>query len=325
MRFGLFRTIHGFLQPWPDPDTGSPAVASDPGPASPAPEARVPCDDVPTRLDPHPPSALAGFPLNIAEEARHRRSRTGGVSGGPAHRPSRGRAGRETVEKIRPPLRRDSGGRSSLTPGPIVELSDTFLMKVPLAPPVWRLDRADQGPTLAAIASSLNEALPTPAWTMPAFSARNSIEPALAALTAAVTSWGHRCRGAGWASGRAGPAPAEPADHAHHVGVAMQRSKLISPALDLRRGPRRRPRRHRPPWPRRPWPGRTPRPAPTCRCRWQFDHAAHHLVGMARVDAQVHGDLDRLVELWPLALALTSFTASPRRRSCRGRPLAERP
>src|SRR6266436_473928 len=53
---------------------------------------------------------------------------------------------------------------SSLTPGPMVELSDTFLMKVPLAPlGLARLIALTRALTLAVIASSLNEALPTPA------------------------------------------------------------------------------------------------------------------------------------------------------------------
>ena len=29
----------------------------------------------------------------------------------------------------------------------------------------------------------------------------------------------------------------------------------------------------------------------------QVDHAAHHLVGVARIDAEIHRDLDGLVEL----------------------------
>ena len=63
-----------------------------------------------------------------------------------------------------------------MMPGPMVELIDTFLMKVPLAPlGRARLIALTSAFTLAAIASSLNDALPTPAWTMPAFSARNSI------------------------------------------------------------------------------------------------------------------------------------------------------
>jgi len=53
---------------------------------------------------------------------------------------------------------------SSLTPGPMVELIDTFLMKVPLAPlGLARLIADTRALTLAVIASSLNEALPTPA------------------------------------------------------------------------------------------------------------------------------------------------------------------
>ena len=57
----------------------------------------------------------------------------------------------------------------------MVELSDTFLMKVPLAPlGLARLIAVTSALTLAASASSLKLALPTPAWTMPAFSARNS-------------------------------------------------------------------------------------------------------------------------------------------------------
>ena len=66
--------------------------------------------------------------------------------------------------KAPPPQTASAVAGSSLTPGPMVELIDTFLMKVPLAPlGLARLIAVTSAFTLAAIASSLKEALPTPA------------------------------------------------------------------------------------------------------------------------------------------------------------------
>ena len=77
--------------------------------------------------------------------------------------------------------------------------------------------------------SSPNEALPTEPWTMPAFSARNSTAPPFDAATAAFTSivtvptfgFGIRPRGPS-------TLPRRPTSGIMS-GVAMQRSKLISP------------------------------------------------------------------------------------------------
>src|SRR5262245_5028398 len=77
--------------------------------------------------------------------------------------------------------------------------------------------------------SGANDALPTPAWTMPAFSTRNSTAPPLAAFTAAVTSMvtvptfglGIRPRGPS-------TLPRRPTSGIMS-GVAMQRSKSIAP------------------------------------------------------------------------------------------------
>ena len=81
--------------------------------------------------------------------------------------------------------------------------------------------------------SSLNEALPTPAWTMPAFSTRNSTEPPLAPLTAVVTSmvtvptfgFGIRPRGPEHL--------AETADQRHQVGRGDAAVEVDGAALHL--------------------------------------------------------------------------------------------
>ena len=110
------------------------------------------------------------------------------------------------------------------------------------------------------------------------------------------------CRDAGSASGRADPRilPSRPT-MPHHVGGrdAAVEGDVAAPAPSPNRssapdhvsaggnrllGLRRR--------------GRTRRPAAPSRCRSASPtEAAHHLVGMARVDAEVERHLDRLVEL----------------------------
>src|SRR3989304_5106229 len=118
---------------------------------------------------------------------------------------------------------------------------------------------------------------------IPAFSTRNSTEPPLAPLTAVVTSMvtvptfglGIRPRGPS-------TLPSRPTSGIRSGG-AMQRSKSIWPALIRPTPP---PARHPPPRPgAREW---------ACGPR---HHATHHLVGMARIDAQIHRDLDGFVEL----------------------------
>jgi hypothetical protein len=74
----------------------------------------------------------------------------------------------------------------------------------------WRRPASTSGPhrpgldVLERAASSPNEALPMPAWMMPAFSTRNSTAPPLAAFTAAGDVHASPCRPSGSASGRAG-------------------------------------------------------------------------------------------------------------------------
>src|SRR5579885_1731269 len=75
------------------------------------------------------------------------------------------------------------------TPGPMVERIEIFFRYVPFAPEGLAFITLSRNAfTLATIASSLKLALPTPAWTMPAFSTRYSTAPPLASFTACVTS-----------------------------------------------------------------------------------------------------------------------------------------
>ncbi len=108
------------------------------------------------------------------------------------------------------------------------------------------------------------------------------------------------CRPWGSASGRADPAPyraGRPAASCRGWRCSG-RSRSCRPG-HARPDPRRRRCRRPRPWPRRPWrrgrtpPTRTVRPEPFGR----LHDAADHLVGVARVDAEVHRDLDGLVEL----------------------------
>src|SRR5262249_34044961 len=127
------------------------------GPGSPAPEVRA-VRATPKCLAsiPVPPSALAGYPFRPA-------LRRGRSTGGLGQEPPPAGAGGETPNRCAQPRPRARAG-ASLMPGPMVELIDTFLMKVPLAPDgLARLMALTRARTLAAIASSLNEALPTPA------------------------------------------------------------------------------------------------------------------------------------------------------------------
>ena len=146
---------------------------------------------------------------------------------------------------------------------------------------------------------SSNDALPMPAWTMPAFSTRNSTAPPLAASTAPATSivtvptfgFGIRPRGPEHL--------AEAADERHHVRrrdaaveVDLAALHLLDEVLgadDVGAGGARlvglgAAGEHRD----------AQRAAGAVR---QVDDAAHHLVGVARIDAEIHRDLDGLVEL----------------------------
>ena len=147
-------------------------------------------------------------------------------------------------------------------------------------------------------ASSVKLALPTPAWTMPAFSTRNSTWPPLAALPPRRRRWSP-CRASGSASGRAGPAPCRAGRRAPSCRAwrCSGRSRSGRPGPS-RPDPRRRRCRRRPPWPLRPCrPWRRRRRAASCRCRSAAAPRRAPSGRLARIDAEVHGDLDGLVEL----------------------------
>lgn len=123
---------------------------------SPAPEVRARARTAKCASIPVPPSALAGFPFRLVPK-----DEAPAVS-------DRIRRLPEQTAKLSNLLRLLAQASavvgSSLTPGPIVELIETLLMKVPLAPlGLARLMAFTSAFTLAAMASSLNEALPTPA------------------------------------------------------------------------------------------------------------------------------------------------------------------
>src|SRR5262249_54497794 len=124
----------------------------------------------------------------------------------------------------------NSDAGSTFTPGPMVEEIATRLMKVPLAPAGRAFCTASANALMFCTRwSAGNDALPTPACTMPAFSTRNSTEPLCAPLTAVVTSmvpvptfgFGIMPRGPN-------TLPSRPTS-GMRSGVAMQRSKSMLP------------------------------------------------------------------------------------------------
>src|SRR6185295_10711436 len=187
---------------------------------------------------------------------------------------------------------RDAG--STFTPGPMVEEIATRLMKVPLAPAGLAFCTASANALMFCTSlSAANEALPIPAWTMPAFSTLNSTEPPLAPCTAPVTSM-VTVPTFGFGIMPRGPRtlPSRPT-RGMRSGVAMQRSKSILPPCTFS----------------------TRSSAPTTSAPAAFASSAlaprantatrtlrPDLVGMARVDAEIHRDLDGLVELGLRAL-----------------------
>src|SRR4029077_17600872 len=121
-------------------------------------------------------------------------------------------------------------GISTLTPGPIVEEIATRLLYWTFAPAGLGFCTASAKALMFSTSlSSENEALPTPAWTMPAFSTRNSTDPPLAPFTAFVTSI-VTVPTFGFGMIPRGPStlPRRPTSGIRS-GVAMQRSKSISP------------------------------------------------------------------------------------------------
>ena len=139
-----------------------------------------------------------------------------------------------------------------------------------------------------------------PAWTMPAFSTRNSTAPPLASLTAAGDVLGHRADLRVRHQAARAEHLAETADQRHHVRRGDAAVEVDLAALDLLDQVLRADhvgagrlglvglgaaREHRRRGPLRPVPFGS------------VADAAHHLVGVTRIDAEVHRDLDGLVEL----------------------------
>ena len=162
-----------------------------------------------------------------------------------------------------------------------------------------RLIAPTKARTFSTSASSVKLALPTPAWTMPAFSARYSTWPPLAALIASPTF----CvtvprRGLGIRPRGPRILPSLPTTDIMS-GVAMQRSNSIWPAVIFSA-------RSSSPTMSAPAAlassalvalgedGDAQRLAGAVR---QHHRAAHVLVGLARIDVEVERDLDGLVEL----------------------------
>ena len=114
----------------------------------------------------------------------------------------------------------------------MVEETATLCTNVPLAPAGLALATASAKALMFSTSFSAgNDALPTPAWIIPAFSARNSTEPPLAPLTAAVTSM-VTVPTLGLGMSPRGPStfPSRPTSGIRS-GVAMQRSKSMFPAV----------------------------------------------------------------------------------------------
>jgi hypothetical protein len=180
------------------------------------------------------------------------------------------------------------------------ELSATFLTYLPLAPAGLARTIASTNASKLRRRSSFEKlALPMPEWMMPAFSTRNSTWPPLAALTASVTLGRdgaelrvrHQALGAEHLT--------EAADDAHHVGRRDHAVEVDGAALDglhqvlgadhvgagrvrflgLAAA------------------GEHGDAHVLAGAGGQRDDAADHLVGVARIDAEVQRDLDRLVEL----------------------------
>src|SRR6516225_4695849 len=128
----------------------------------------------------------------------------------------------------------NSDAGSTFTPGPMVEEMATRLMKVPLAPAGRAFCTASANALMFCTRwSAENDALPTPACTMPAFSTRNSTDPPLAPLTALVTSM-VTVPTLGFGIMPRGPntLPSRPTS-GMRSGVAMQRSKSMLPPCTL--------------------------------------------------------------------------------------------
>ena len=194
----------------------------------------------------------------------------------------------------------NSDAGSTFTPGPMVEEIATRLMKVPLAPAGFAFCTASAKALMFCTSLSAgNDALPTPACTMPAFSTRNSTEPPLAPLHRGGDVHGHGADLRVRHHAARAQHLAEPADQRHQVGrgdAAVEVDVAALHLLDQVLGADHvgagglglvglgAAREHR----------HAHAAARTVR---QVDDAAHHLVGVARIDAEIHRDLDGLVEL----------------------------
>ena len=190
---------------------------------------------------------------------------------------------------------------SSLTPGPIVEEIAARCRYVPFAPAGLAFVTASTKARIFCESwDSPNETLPTEPCTIPAFSTRNSTEPPFEATTAFGDVHRH---GADFRIGHQAARAehlAQTSDERHHVrgAVAMQRSNSIVPpctaatkssapttsAPALRASSAFAPRANTP--------TRNVRPVPLGR----LDDAAHHLVRVLGIDAEIRREFDRLVE-----------------------------
>ncbi len=181
----------------------------------------------------------------------------------------------------------------------MVEESAIFLRYVPFAPEGFaRFTAWTKALTFSTSLPSSKEALPMPPCTTPAFSARNWTSPPLAACDRGRDVHRHRAD-LGIRHQVARPEDlAQPADDRHHVGRRDAAVELDLAALDrlhqvlgaddvgpgllglLGLGAAGEDRHaHR-----------------LAGAVGQADHAADHLVGVARIDAEIHRDLQRLVE-----------------------------
>jgi len=150
--------------------------------------------------------------------------------------------------------------------------------------------------------SSVNEALPTPAWMMPAFFDAELDRTALGRLHRIGDVHGDGADFGVRHSYRAARAPypdGRPA--ASYRGVAMQRSKSIEPLLTFST-------RSSAPTTSAPAALASFRlgaareyadPHGTAGAVRQVDHAAHHLVSMLGIDAEIHGDFDGFRRISP--------------------------
>src|SRR5262249_49322308 len=194
----------------------------------------------------------------------------------------------------------NSDAGSTFTPGPMVEEIATRLMKVPLAPAGRAFCTASANALMFCTRwSAGNDALSTPRLPAAGLLHPNPHRAALGALDRVGHVHGDRADLRVWHHAARAQHFAEPADQRHEVGRGDAAVEIDVAALHFFHevlgadhvgaggfgfvglGAARE-HRH------------AHAAARTVR---QVDDAAHHLIGMARVDAEIHRYLDRLVEL----------------------------